>query len=258
MIPTLHPLPRRPALDEHLPTLPLHLGNLLQDLISGSCGLRLRLWPPLVELHCPRLMPTLPALHLRRQLATDAGPPRLVPESATAPAVPPPQGRVGQAGAVSLDTYSASSWPDFWKANLPRSTLNLKPFYLLDLELNLWNDRHHDPFPGFTPAGLLRDSRSEDKYWGFCPLLARPSCPSPAASTNCPLGALCCYLEFGCVGEGLGLGPELPEATTAVGWASGRPGLSAVSVGGRRQLERACHRGMDLQPAGDLRGLTYG
>lgn len=66
MISTLRPLPLRPTLNEHPPTLPLHPGNLLPDLVSGSCGPCLQLWPPLVERHRPDLMPTLPELPLEK------------------------------------------------------------------------------------------------------------------------------------------------------------------------------------------------
>ncbi|XP_039715459.1 uncharacterized protein LOC120600173 isoform X2 [Pteropus medius] len=151
MISTLRPLPLCPTLNEHPPTLPLHLGNLPHD-FQGPVGCISNSGPR--QQNCTVLKSCQPFLHSRsrRQLATYAGPPRLAPESATAPAVPPPQGRVGQAGAVSLDTCCTSSRPDFWKADFPRSTLNFTPFYLLDLELDLWDDLHHDPFPGFAPA----------------------------------------------------------------------------------------------------------
>lgn len=151
MISTLRPLPLCPTLNEHPPTLPLHLGNLPHD-FQGPVGCVSNSGPR--QQNCTVLKSCQPFLHSRsrRQLATYAGPPRLAPESATAPAVPPPRGRVDQAGAVSLDTCCASSRPDFWKADFPRSTLNFTPFYLLDLELDLWDDLHHDPFPGFAPA----------------------------------------------------------------------------------------------------------
>lgn len=161
-------------------------------------------------------MSTLSALLLEKAVGYICWGPQASIQINNSTAGPHPQGRVGQAGAVFLDISSVFSWPDFWKAYLPQSfrPKQSQAFLSAGSRTQFRGSPSSPPLSLLHPSSLLHDSRSEDKYWGFCPLPAWCSCLPPAASTNCPLGALCRCLEFRCVGEGLGLGPELQAATS--------------------------------------------
>ena len=141
----------------------------------------------------------MPYFCLRRQLVIHIEVPIQVPQPRTAG--PDHQGRAGKVRAVSLDTRSASSQPEFWKAHHLRPPCDPEPFHLVNLEPSLGGDLRHNLSSCFIPAVCCMTQAQRTGARGFILFLADAHALPLLPAQTAHLGAPDCCLEFTFVGE---------------------------------------------------------